>query len=198
MKSCRLHAALVMVSAVGSSVVAGVPQSGHPSHSQPAPHTTDGLSVPMILPESATEAPVTVDRLPLLVRPSMLAAQIEELAGHSVRVLYARVVGVFNPRAFLIDTSTRLPPVTGHRARVLVLVERGGLSVPAPSLVASTVTVAGVARTLLGMQVSREVQWPTELRPELVERLEIRAGVLASSVRTADGIEVTSRAATRR
>jgi len=132
------------------------------------------------------------DGLPIRVRPGMLAAQIGELAGHAVTVPYARVVGVFNPRAFLVDTSTRLPPVIGHRARVLVLVEGGALSVPASSLVASTVTIDGVARTLLGMQVSREVEWPTELTPEAVERLEVRAAVLARSVRTADGVELTT------
>lgn len=129
---------------------------------------------------------------PLLVRPSTLAAQIEELAGHTVRVPYARVVGVFNPRAFLVDTSTRLPPVKGHRARLLVLVEQGALSVPPTSIVASTVTIAGVARTLLGMRASREVPWPTELRPEVVERLEVEAGVLARSVQTAEGVELTT------
>jgi len=141
----------------------------------------------------AYDRPDDADNLPIVVRPGMLAAQIGELAGHDVRVPYARVVGVFNPRAFLIDTSTRLPPVTGHRARVLVLVERGGLTVPATAIVASTVTVAGVARTLLGVQVSREVPWPTELSPEAVERLEIRAAVLAASVQTPDGVELTAR-----
>ena len=191
MRPSPLNAVLVVVFTVGSSIVAGRPQSGHPSHSRPTPHVVDGLITPEGLSEAAAPSPVVADGLPLVVRPSMLAAQIEELAGHAVRVLYARVVGVFNRRAFLIDTSTRLPPVTGHRARVLVLVERGALSVPAESLVASTVTIAGVARTLLGMQVSREVQWPTELRREVVERLEIRAGVLAASVRTSDGVELT-------
>jgi hypothetical protein len=135
--------------------------------------------------------PGDLDNLPIVVRPGMLAAQISELAGHAVKVPYARVVGVFNPRAFLIDTTTLLPPITGHRARVLVLVERGGLTVSPTSIVASTVTVAGVARTLLGVQVSREVPWPTELNPEAVERLEVRAAVLATSVQTADGVELT-------
>jgi hypothetical protein len=41
------------------------------------------------------------------------------------------------------------------------------------------------------MQVSREVPWPKELSPEAVERLEIHAAVLASSVRTAEGVELT-------
>jgi hypothetical protein len=102
-------------------------------------------------------------------------------------------VGVFNPRAFLIDTSTRLPSIVGYRARVLVLVERGELTVAPATIVASTVTVGGVARTLLGMQVSREVPWPKELNPEAIERLEIHAAVLARSVRTAEGVELTSR-----
>jgi hypothetical protein len=143
---------------------------------------------------TATSLPTRADSPhPILVRPGMLAAQIGELAGQTVRVPYSRVVGVFNPRAFLIDTSTRLPPIRGHRARVLVLVERGELSVPASSLVASTVTIAGVARTLLGMQVSREVPWPKELNPGAIERLEVRAAVLATSVQTAEGIELTAR-----
>jgi hypothetical protein len=132
------------------------------------------------------------DGLPILVRPGTLAAQIGELAGHAVRVPYARVVGVFNPRVFLIDTATRLPPLVGQRARVLVFIEPGALRVPSESLVASTVTIVGTARTLLGMQVSAEVAWPTELRPDVVNRLEIRAAVLATSVRTAEGIELTN------
>jgi hypothetical protein len=129
--------------------------------------------------------------LPILVRPGTLAAQIGELAGHRVTVPYSRVVGVFNPRVFLIDTATRLPAPVGHRARVLVLIERGPLRVSDTDIVASTVTVTGVARTLLGVQVSREVPWPAELRPDVVRRLEIRAAVLASSVQTPEGIELT-------
>jgi hypothetical protein len=192
MRTCPIHVALVMTFAVGSWMAAAVPQSGHAAHGQPGPAATDGLRDALPPPQPVEASPAAGGAFPLLVRPSTLAAQIEELAGQSVRVLYARVVGVFNPRVFLIDTSTRLPPVRGHRARVVVLVERGALSVPAASLVASTVTVAGVARTLLGVQVNREVAWPTELSPEKVDRLEVRAAVLASSVRTAEGIELTS------
>lgn len=152
------------------------------------------LCVAILLPFAAPTMRGAADTpQPILVRPTMLAAQIGELAGHTVTIPYSRVVGVFNPRAFLIDTSTRLPPVVGHRARVLVLVERGELNAPPSLLVASTVTVGGIARTLLGMQMSREVPWPKELNPEAVERLEIRAAVLARSVRTADGVELTSR-----
>jgi hypothetical protein len=157
------------------------------------------LCIALVILLSAGPRPLTAgqgaaaDGLSIRVRPGMLAAQIGELAGHEVTVPYARIVGVFNPRAFLVDTSTRLPSITGHRARVLVLVQRGGLTVAPATIVASTVTVGGVARTLLGMQVSREVEWPTELTPEAVERLEVRAAVLATSVRTAEGVELTSR-----
>lgn len=130
------------------------------------------------------------NRLPILVRPGMLAAQIGELAGQAVRVPSARVVGVMNPRVFLVDTATRLPPVIGHRLRVVVLTDPGMLNVPESLLVASTVTIVGVARTVLGMQVAREVPWPRELNAESIERLEIKAAILASSVQTAEGIEL--------
>jgi hypothetical protein len=55
--------------------------------------------------------------------------------------------------------------------------------------------VTGVARTLLGVQVTAEVPWPPELTPEVVKRLEIRAAILATSVQTAEGIELTDRPA---
>jgi hypothetical protein len=121
----------------------------------------------------------------------MLAAGIEELAGASVRVPQARVVGVFNPRVLVVDTATLLPAV-GDRGRLVVLVESRELKVPPTLVVGSTVTVVGVARTLLGVQVTREVPWPPEIDAELIKRLEIRAAVLASSVRSADGVELTS------
>lgn len=128
----------------------------------------------------------------ITVRPATLAAAIEELAGFDVRVPYARVVGVFTPRVLMVDTATRLPPAPGHRDRLLVFVESGTLSVPAAAIVGSTVTISGVARTVLGMQVTREVPWPEEITPDLVTRLEIRAAVLARSVHTAEGVQLTS------
>jgi hypothetical protein len=130
--------------------------------------------------------------LSLTVRPATLAGEIEELAGYSVRVPYARVVGVFNPHALVIDSASTMAPLLGNRNRLLVLVEARALNVPATLVVGSTVTVVGVARTLVGVQVSREVPWPVELRPDVVKRLEIRAAVLARSVQTADGVELTS------
>jgi hypothetical protein len=128
----------------------------------------------------------------ITVRPGVLADLIESLAGHAVRLRSARVVGVFDPRVFLIETQTRLRPLV-DRNRILVFVDAGALRVPPAALVASTVTVSGVARTLLGMQVSREVPWPAAVTPDVVTRLEIRAAVLATAVRTDDGVDLLIR-----
>jgi hypothetical protein len=128
----------------------------------------------------------------------MLAQQVSVFAGHHVRVWQAKVVGVFDPRVFLVETATRFRDPIGFRDRVLVMVDPGALRVPATLLVGSTVTVFGVARTLLGMQVSHEVPWPTMLDPKLVEQLEIHAAVLARSVQTPEGIELTDGGASQR
>jgi hypothetical protein len=129
----------------------------------------------------------------ITVRPEALASLIEELAGFTVRVPYARVVGLFDSRSFLVDSAMRLRPSPGHRDRILVLVDDAALRVPAETLVASTVTVEGVARTLLGMQVTREAPWPSLLDPDRLKRLDVRAAVLATSVRTAEGVELTDK-----
>jgi hypothetical protein len=156
----------------------------------------DGLWIPLLLalavsPTIATRSGPATAELPITVRPSMLASTVDELAGRNVRVPYARVVGVFEPRVFLIETASQLPPLRGFRDRVIVLIHPGALRVPPKLLVASTVTVSGVARTILGVQVTREVPWPSELDRELIERLEVRAALLATSVQTADGVELT-------
>jgi hypothetical protein len=125
------------------------------------------------------------------VRPSGLASFLEHLAGRTVRVRSARVVGVFNPRAFLIESATSLPAPLGMRDRILVLVDGdAALRVAPAALVGSEVVVLGVARTLLGMQMTAEVPWPRELTQEAVKRLEVRGAVLARSIQTAEGVEL--------
>ena len=128
----------------------------------------------------------------ITVRPGTLAAMIEELAGYDVNIRHARIVGIFNTRVLVVDTASTLRPVRGRRDRVLVLVDKGALRIPAASLVGSTVRISGIARTLLGAQITAEVPWPSGLRPDVVERLEIRAAIMAHSVRTAEGVELTS------
>jgi len=144
-------------------------------------------------PPQAERPPQTRrSELPIAVRPGTLGDQLNSFAGRLVRLPNARVVGVYDPRVFLVDTQTELPPLVA-RTRVLVFIEAGALGVDAATLVASTVTVSGVARTLLGMKVTREVPWPPALTPQLVEHLDIKAAVLARSVQTADGVDLTVR-----
>jgi hypothetical protein len=73
-------------------------------------------------------------------------------------------------------------------------VDKGSLLVNPVTLVGSTVKITGIARTVLGAQVTREVAWPRELTPDVVKRYEIRAAVLSPSVQTPDGVELVSAA----
>jgi hypothetical protein len=176
---------LLIVLALASSLSSQTEQQGSSSRAEQVPAES--------LPEARTPHPLARhgQAVRLTVRPAMLAWQIDELAGQQVRIVNARLVGVFEPTAFLIESATRIPTLLGHRDRVLVLVEKGSLRVPAAVAVASTVTVLGVARTLLGAKVTADVPWPTKLDDALIERLEVRAAVLASSVETPEGIELT-------
>jgi hypothetical protein len=132
------------------------------------------------------------------VRPWTLGTFIEELAGQTVRVPDARILGVVNPRALLIESAASFfdrggPRTTpGLRNRVLVLIRDGALRVAPDTLVTSNVIVVGVARTLVGLQVTGEGPWPSELTRERIRRLEIRAAVLATSVTTPEGVDLTA------
>jgi hypothetical protein len=127
------------------------------------------------------------------VRPTMLANLIDELAGQRVRVRSARVVGVISPQVFLIEPTTSFQMMMGTRDRVAVLLSGPGqLRVDAATLVGATVMISGVARTPLGLSVSREVPWPRELTRDYMRRLEIRAALLATSVQSPDGVELTT------
>jgi hypothetical protein len=130
-------------------------------------------------------------RSEIQLHPAGLAELIGEVGGRPVVLPRARVIAVLNPRAFLIESASVLQATIGNLDRVLVLTRDAPLRVDAASLTGTDVRVVGVARTLLGVQVTGEVPWPAELSPEMVRRLEIRASVLATSVHTADGVELT-------
>ena len=131
----------------------------------------------------------------ITLRASAVAELIGQVAGHTVRVPGARIFWVIDARALVVESDASLQPAPGNRDRLLVLVERGTLRIPRPPVNTSPVTIVGRARTLLGIQADGNAGWPAALTPELIERLEIRAAVLASSLQTADGIELTSGAA---
>lgn len=152
--------------------------------------------------ERPTEAePVEPDRpeaeapppLPLTISASMLGANFDHLAGQDVRMLKARVVGLLEPNVLLVEPATRYLKPIGTRDRIAVLIHHGALRIPAELLVGAAVTVTGTARTVLGMQVTAEVPWPAQLSPHDVKRLEVRGAVLATSVQTAEGTELTER-----
>jgi hypothetical protein len=138
-------------------------------------------------PSAATPRPSMRTRL----HPGALAELIDELGGADVMLHKAKVLVVLSPQAFLIESASPLPGIIGNLDRLLVLVGGGALRVEPARLVGSNVTVLGAARTLLGLQVTGEVPWPPVLTPEILKRFEIRAGVLATSVQTADGVELT-------
>ena len=141
-----------------------------------------------VQPSAATPRPSMRTRL----HPGALAELIDELGGADVVLPKAKVLVVLSPQAFLIESASPLPGIIGNLDRLLVLVGGGALRVEPARLVGSNVTVLGAARTLLGLQVTGEVQWPPVLTPEILKRFEIRAGVLATSVQTADGVELTT------
>ena len=131
------------------------------------------------------------DPMNTVIHPAALAKMIDEIGGRRVLVTKAKVIAILNPRAFLIESAAALAPFAGNLDRVLVLIDDGMLRVDAADLIDSNVRVFGVARTLLGLQTTAEVPWPHELTREALKRYEIRAAVLARSVQTSDGVELT-------
>jgi hypothetical protein len=134
---------------------------------------------------------------PISVRPSALAQVVSELAGSPVSVQRARILWVIDSHAVVIESDSLFDPTWRDRDRVLVLVERNrSLAIPRPPVAIAPVNVVGIARTLLGIQAAQDVPWPQALTRREIERLRVRAAILATSVRTADGVELTSSIAT--
>jgi hypothetical protein len=130
---------------------------------------------------------------PLVLHPGALTQMINELGGREVTLMRAKVVSMLSPQALLIESAGSLEPAPGFYNRVIVLVHGGTIRLAPTALVGSTVHVTGVARTVLGMQVSREVAWPPALTSDVVRRYEIRAAVLASFVESSDGVPLVTR-----
>ena len=128
-----------------------------------------------------------------VLHPSALVRLIDEIGGRRVTVVKSKVIAVLNPRVFLIESDALLTALEGNYDRVLVLIDDGALRVETNAIVDTNVRVHGIARTLLGVQMTAEVPWPPELTRDALKRFEIRAAVLARSVQTADGVELTDR-----
>jgi hypothetical protein len=130
---------------------------------------------------------------PITVQASALGQMVAEIAGYRVSVPHARILWVVDAHALVIESNSQFGPTWRDRGRVLVLLQRGrALSVPRPPIAIAPVTILGVARTLLGIQAGHDVPWPRALTRRELERLDVRAAVLAISVETADGVELTT------
>ena len=154
------------------------------------------LFVFAIAPARAGQGPrptETTDPIDAVLHPSALVKMIDDIGGRRVRMVKAKVIAVLNPRAFLVESAGLLEPIKSNLDRVLVLVDAGALRVETAAIVDTNVRVYGTARTLLGLQTTAEVPWPPELTRDVLKRYEIRAAVLAVSVQTADGVELTDR-----
>ena len=132
------------------------------------------------------------DAVPILLHPGALTQMIDELGGHEITLLRAKVVSMPSPQALLIESGGPLEPAPGFLNRVIVLVQGGTIRLAPRALVGTMVRVTGVARTVQGMQVSREVAWPPALTSDVVRRYEIRAAVLTSAVHTTDGVGIVT------
>lgn len=174
---------------VASAVMSTLPETGEPE--EPAEQKEPGG--PEIRPPHE-RAP---SRAPLVLRASTLVDFVEAFAGQQVRVQNARVVGLLSPGVFLVEPATRYLKAMGQRDRLAVFIDRAQLRVPPEVLVGTIIGIEGVARTMLSMQVSGDAQWPSRLSRDEMERLEVRAAILAISVHTAEGTELTDRQVAR-
>ncbi|MGE5815280.1 MAG: hypothetical protein ACM36C_12390 [Acidobacteriota bacterium] len=170
---------IVVATAVLASSETPEPAGGRPA--QPAGAEPTG---PLV--EQKTPAP-----LPLPA--STLVDFIQTFAGQAVRIQNARVVGLIAPNVFLIEPATRYLKDMGQRDRMAVFIEGGQLRIDPELLVGAIVELEGTARTVLSVQASGDVEWPAKLNPQTIDRLEIRAAVIATSVRTAEHTELTDR-----
>lgn len=130
---------------------------------------------------------------PMSLHPFALAQSRGEFAGYPVKLLHARILRVIDAHAMVIESDPAFGPTRLDRGRVLVVVERNRLlAIPSQPVAIAPITVVGIARTLLGIQAGHDVPWPSALRKRDVHRLDIRAAVLATSVRAPEGVELTS------
>jgi len=133
------------------------------------------------------------DAATITIRAAALAQVIDKVAGYPVNVPGTKIVWIADPHAMVIESDSSLDSLAGRKNRILVLIGgRRSLVVPRTPVMASPVTIVGTARTLLGVQVAHDVPWPRSLTANLIDRLEIRAAVVATSVQTPDGVELTS------
>ena len=152
-------------------LLAALPAASGPAHAQP---------------------PARRDAVPILLHPGALAQMVDELGGREVSLLRAKVVSVLNPQVLLVESAGSLEPAPGFLNRIVVLIQGGSIRIPPTALIGAIVRVAGTARSVLGVQVSREVAWPPELTADIVRRYGIGAAILSTALHTSDGVQLVT------
>jgi hypothetical protein len=166
------------------------------------PRLTVSCAVPILISTAAVgltaqvpEHRVPAGQPPITMHPFALAQSADELAGYPIHVQRARVLWVIDQHAMVIESEGPFDPTWRDRGRVLVVVGRDrSLAIPRRPVSIAPITIVGVARTLLGIQAGHDVPWPEALTRHEIDRLNIGAAVLATSIRTPDGVELTSAA----
>lgn len=131
--------------------------------------------------------------LPVILHVPALADSIDEIAGSPVRVLDSRVVEVIDPRAVLVEAATNYRALRGQRDRIVVFMQEGGTRNAPELAVGQTVTIVGVARTLLSLRATNEVPWPVRLTQDEIKDLEVSGAVVGGTIETSEATVVAGR-----
>src|SRR5262245_45529274 len=178
--------------APGSCFISGTDMRRH-FHVVVAVFAACTLPIVAAVADAQTELRFAPGTPPITVRPSALAQMVGAIAGTPVQVPFARILWVIDAHSIVIESDSLFDPTWRDRSRVLVVLERSRfLAIPNPPVAIAPVDVTGIARTLLGIQASKDMLWPLALRRREIERMDIKAAILASSIRTSDGVELTS------
>jgi hypothetical protein len=133
-----------------------------------------------------------VEATEISVYPPTLSDFSDEFGRQPVRLPVSRVVEVVGTRALVVEPIGKWSKTVPWLDRVLVVIANGTLSAEPEAIDDTQIRVHGMVRTPLGMQVSREAQWPQELTRQRIDKLEVQALVMATSVETLDGVELTN------
>jgi hypothetical protein len=128
----------------------------------------------------------------IAVHPSTLNDFLEEFGRRPVRIPVSRVVDVVGTRALVVEPIGKWSDTVPWLDRVLVVVPHGTLKAAPDAIENTDVRVHGTVRTALGVQTSQDVAWPAELTRQRLDKLDVRAVILATSVETTDGVELTN------
>ena len=131
--------------------------------------------------------------LPVILHVPSLSDSIDEIAGSPVRVLDARVVEVIDPRAILVEAATKYRALRGQRDRIVVFLQEGSTRSAPELAIGTTVTIVGVARTLLSLRATNEVAWPVRLSQEEIKDLEVSGAIVGATIESSEGTPIAGR-----